>query len=226
VDFKTGKVTIDKKVATFDGGDDESWQLSSNSSNNCYTITDANLDVIKVNASVVADVISNELSAISYENGYQHNNVNGIAVGSSSSQFRVSLDISIVNRNLTDFKSWLASNPLEVCYPLATPIEIQLAPAELELLRGYNYITAEGNMEISLVPENVIDYIIGKIISAMGTDESGRTTASRAYTTGEYFYQDGKMYKCLTNIASGATFTVGTNCVQTTIFAELTALNA
>ena len=39
-------------------------------------------------------------------------------------------------------------------------IEIQLAPAELELLRGYNYITADGDMEIAAVPENVIQYII------------------------------------------------------------------
>lgn len=61
-------------------------------------------------------------------------------------------------------------------------------------------------------------------ISAVGTDESGRTTASRAYTTGEFFYMDGKMYKVLASIASGATFTVGTNILETTLFAELTAL--
>lgn len=111
-------------------------------------------------------------------------------------------------------------------YRLATPIELQLSPADLELLEGYNYITADGNINISLVPENVIDYVMGQIISAMGTNESGRTTASRAYSAKEYFYKDGKMYKCLTSIASGATFTVGTNCAETTIFAELTALNA
>lgn len=111
-------------------------------------------------------------------------------------------------------------------YRLATPIELQLTPAELELLQGYNYITADGNINISLVPENVIDYVMGQIISAMGTSESGRTTASRAYSAKEYFYKDGKMYKCLTSIASGAIFTVGTNCAETSIFAELTALNA
>lgn len=73
------------------------------------------------------------------------------------------------------------------------------------------------------------DYVDGALkfkaaISALGTDESGRTTASRAYTTGEFFYKDGKMYKVLTSIAQGATFTVGTNCQQTTLFAELKAL--
>ena len=38
------------------------------------------------------------------------------------------------------------------------------------------------------------------------------------------FYKDGKMYKVLASIAQGATFTVGTNCQQTTLFAELKAL--
>ena len=73
------------------------------------------------------------------------------------------------------------------------------------------------------------DYVDGALkfkvaISALGTDESGRTTASRAYTTGEFFYKDGKMYKVLTSIAQGATFTINTNCQQTTLFAELKAL--
>lgn len=124
----------------------------------------------------------------------------------------------------SDYKTGVTGET--ICYELATPVELTLTPTELQLLKGYNYITADGNMNISLVPENVIDYVMGQIISAMGTDESGRTTASRAYSAKEYFYKDGKMYKCLTSIASGATFTVGTNCTQTTIFAELTALNA
>ena len=73
------------------------------------------------------------------------------------------------------------------------------------------------------------DYVDGALkfkaaISALGTDESGRTTASRAYTAGEFFYKDGKMYKVLTSIAQGATFTINTNCQQTTLFAELKAL--
>ena len=60
--------------------------------------------------------------------------------------------------------------------------------------------------------------------SMLGTDESGRTTASQAYAQGDYFVKDGKMYKAKVAIAQGASFTVGTNCEETTIFAELTAL--
>ena len=61
-------------------------------------------------------------------------------------------------------------------------------------------------------------------ISMLGTDESGRSTASQAYAQGDYFVKDGKMYKAKVAIAQGASFTVGTNCEETTIFAVLTAL--
>lgn len=114
---------------------------------------------------------------------------------------------------------------LEFCCKLATPFTIQLTPSVLKLLEGYNYITGDGEMELTYVPESISGYMEEVLvpISLLGTNESGRTIASRAYTTGEYFYQNGKMYKATTSIASGATFTVGTNCTQTTLFAELKA---
>lgn len=48
-------------------------------------------------------------------------------------------------------------------------------------------------------------------ITSIGTDESGRTTASQAYAIGEHFYKDGKFCTAKTAIASGATFTLNTN---------------
>lgn len=51
-------------------------------------------------------------------------------------------------------------------------------------------------------------------ISAIGTDESGRTTASKAYAIGEHFYKNGKFCTAKTAIASGATFTLNTNYVE------------
>lgn len=51
--------------------------------------------------------------------------------------------------------------------------------------------------------------------------ESG-TTASRAYSVGEYFCWNGLLYRVTAAISSGAAFTVGTNCESTTVGAELT----
>ena len=114
---------------------------------------------------------------------------------------------------------------VEICYELATPIPFTVSPEVLEMLKGYNYITGDGIIDLVYVPESITGQAEGMFvpISMLGTNESGNTKASRAYTSGEYFYQNGKMYKATTSIANGAIFTVGTNCTQTTLFAELKA---
>lgn len=58
-------------------------------------------------------------------------------------------------------------------------------------------------------------------ILAIGTDESGRTTASRSYAQGEHFYKDGKFGKTKTAVAEGATWTLNTNYEEGTIADEL-----
>lgn len=47
------------------------------------------------------------------------------------------------------------------------------------------------------------------------------TTASRAYSTGEYFCWNGLLYRATAAISSGGTFTPGTNCVQTTLASQI-----
>ena len=54
----------------------------------------------------------------------------------------------------------------------------------------------------------------------IATVESG-TTASRAYSAGELVYVSGTLYRVKTTIASGATFTVGTNIEVSNISNEL-----
>ena len=44
----------------------------------------------------------------------------------------------------------------QVVYPLATPTELTLTPAELELLKGYNYITSNGTtIDLTYQPDNL-----------------------------------------------------------------------
>lgn len=50
----------------------------------------------------------------------------------------------------------------------------------------------------------------------IATVESG-STASRAYSVGELVYVNGNLYKVITSITIGATFTVGTNIQSTTV---------
>ena len=49
-----------------------------------------------------------------------------------------------------DWKTWLSSNPLQVCYELATPITFQLTPNQLEMLERNNTLWAdEGEIELT-----------------------------------------------------------------------------
>jgi hypothetical protein len=63
---------------------------------------------------------------------------------------------------VADMKTWLASNPLQVVYELATPTEITLTPTEVKTLLGQNNIWADsGNVYTSISTENVTYKITG-----------------------------------------------------------------
>lgn len=61
--------------------------------------------------------------------------------------------------------------------------------------------------------------------SNLATIESS-TTASQAYSTGDYLVLNGQLYEVIADIASGETLVVGTNISARTVGEELTALNA
>lgn len=44
-----------------------------------------------------------------------------------------------------EWLTYLTNNPLQVCYPLATPRTIQLTPNEISLLKGVNNISTDGD---------------------------------------------------------------------------------
>ena len=58
------------------------------------------------------------------------------------------LDSSIVDT--TTLCAYLSEHPLEVTYKLATPTELTLTPAQLEMLKGYNRVTMDnGNISLT-----------------------------------------------------------------------------
>ena len=61
--------------------------------------------------------------------------------------------------------------------------------------------------------------------STLATVES-TSTASQAYSVGDYLVLNGQLYEVIADIDSGETLTVGTNISATNVGDELTALNA
>lgn len=221
LDVKTGVLTVKKVFVEYDGSNDENWSYGSSAQYIYITPTAAGK--IPSSQSDKWDAISNYLTARSFNELY-FDLKDGCGMAPSGNIVAHISGVTDIETDLATIKTYLSNHPLQFCYELATPITVQLDPETVNLLKGYNRITSNGNtvMHLSAVPEKLINYIV----NAFGTDESGRTTASRAYAAKEYFYKDGFMYKVISAIAQNAAFTVGTNCVQTTIFAELTALNA
>ena len=157
----------------------------------------------------------------------------GIAPGNSVAlgayQCRLNSQFNYINfkfpedKTVDEWKAELAENPIHVYKKYAEPIEIQLTPVQISTLLGQNNIWADsGDISVTYRADPTL-YVDGKItpIKAMVASEESGTTASQAYTAGQYFILDGAFCKALVNIASGATFTLGTNYSVTTIGAEL-----
>ena len=117
-------------------------------------------------------------------------------------------------------------------YSLSTPITYTLTAEQITTLLGDNNVwhSCNGNLDLTyradlakyITKDSIQHYI--KFSGMIAGVETG-LTASKPYNSGEYFIVSQKLYKATASIASGATFTVGTNCTETTVGAELVELN-
>ena len=78
----------------------------------------------------------------------------------------------------TTWSAYLANNPLQVAYPLATPQTIQLTPQEVQLLLGTNNVWSDGN--VTLVYSADIQRYIEKKLN--GNSTTSTLTMSRPMT--------------------------------------------
>ena len=130
-----------------------------------------------------------------------------------------------------DFLTRLQANPLQIVYPLATPIEYQLTQQEITTLLGENNIWANrGDVTVTYgayleTVKAYADKVGDSILSAIAPLEMNYT-ASRAYTVGSFLFVGTQFYKVTAAIASGDTITPDTNVIQTTIAEQLMALAA
>ena len=228
LDVVSGVLTVDKGYIEFDGSSDEGWGLSSVTTNNRYYFAKTN--VASSPREIVGDIISSYLPPCSEAQLDSSNTIWGISLYNTGGFIEASVPISVVNRSVSDFKTYLSNNPLQVCYALATPFTIQLTPQQINTLIGENNIDVplEGQSLTSAVYRELfawddVNDVVKAVddknadVSAIGTDESGRTTASKAYSVGEHFLKDGKFCTAIASISSGATLTLNTNYVEGTI---------
>ena len=183
VDFKTGKVTVTHKFKQFDGS--ESW----NENTNGYLITRGNggFTDIKIASSANTPIITNM-----FQNG-STTWTNGKA-GVDNGTLWIGDENQSTYGGLAAFKTFLSNNNLQMAYPLATPTELTLTPAELELLKGYNYITTNGTtIALAYLPDSLLaeaeNYVDAKIPPAPSSDGTYVLTCTVTSGTPAYTWE-------------------------------------
>ena len=138
---------------------------------------------------------------------------------------------------INDFMEYLDNNPIEACYPLATPLTYQLTPTEIKALLGENNVWADtGKINVTYwkkTGEGTADAIENASDNAKLGDTQTREmitqssesamTASKNYTAGNLIIINDKLLRATTNIATNGAITIGTNAEEVdldTVIAE------
>lgn len=154
VDVTSGDADENNGFVEFDGSDDEGWQIASDATAWFYT----NLNNVPFSSSVSA-VMSNLFKSDFSDSPWNIDDNAWIRYG----QLHVRPDSIIAPsgqtaEGLAEFKAWLAQNPLEVCYELATPTTISFTPADVELIEGTNVVSANtGDISMTVKYDRLAD---------------------------------------------------------------------
>ena len=152
VDFDRGVMTVDRAIAVYDGSNDESWLLDDSGEHYFFSIELTGRDATKA---LIANNCENVAIAKVNTN---------LGVGSDARylRYRYANDNSLT---VSDLKTYLSSNNLQVCYELATPTTIQLTPQQIQLLKGTNTLTASTGQ---------ISVTVNGVSGSIGAIESGK----------------------------------------------------
>lgn len=180
-DYGAGKYTQNYAKVVFDGSEDENWALES-----VTTPTLIRFSIKIGNVALYPSGLCNRLPwTIVPVTGSQTEQIGG---NGSAQRIHVIVSKSRLNdATVSGFKAWLASNPLEVIYQLATPIETDIPAEELAAYRALQTYTGTtvvstaepvAGIEVSYVADTqkYIDKKIEEAISKLNAAQQGEET--------------------------------------------------
>lgn len=154
IDFKTGKGKIIKVGTTISGSN-----VTGISGGSAVDVAggkriNTNISDAKYSGSgdVPPDIISDVLKTVSSTSIYSGTETCVVSANDIGGVVLRYMGADTVEKAQTA----LNNSPVQICYELATPIELTLTPAVLELLKGYNYITGDGEMQLVYIPESIL----------------------------------------------------------------------
>lgn len=160
IDIVTGKLT--KRIGKVVLNGSESWVMTSN----YYYWRVADKFPLVSGGSAIPNLISTHFIPKGFDYIYDALVDYGIAFHYSVSQLAIRhKDIT----TLEEFKTWLASNNVEVYYVLAEPYEVQLDTNSIRLFKGINNISIDANLEPSYVS---LTYLVDNVFNSQYATKS------------------------------------------------------
>ena len=166
LDVVSGELVVDRAMVTTNGSE-SGWTLyQASDATNVFRYTNAVVDSVS-EQNQISSQFAHDASAWSAS----ATRANTFVLGGSRSLF-----VQTTNELASDieaFKAYLANNPLQVCYPLATPQTYQLDPQTISLLKGNNNVWSDGEVELTYNAD--VGLYIDKKLGTSGTSTLSMT---------------------------------------------------
>lgn len=144
----------------FDGSDDEAWRLYAGQNGFYILLNDMMVGRGQQGFCDKFKVVSSA-------------SLTGIVLGQGNNYLYVT-QVDTYATTIEEWKTWLSQNPITVVYPLATPIEIPIAPEQLQMLRSlYTYTGITNflcNAPVSFTYERSLQIVINNLENAVNTN--------------------------------------------------------
>ena len=146
IDAVKGVLVADKAKYVYDGSNDEPWYASSMFIGSMY-IPSNDMTFKKLQS----PFITNQAEYIERDGAYSFGKCKNDSNASS-----YSFSVWLINTaSVSDFRTYLAQNPLECLFELSTPIEIPLTPTEIFALQGINTMwTNADSLDVEYITDN------------------------------------------------------------------------
>ena len=141
VDLVTGVLTVDRVGITYNGS--EAWAARNYDANVYFYIKVGDNGTVVSNA-----IISDKFVQADVRDSTQTAGINIVNSTAYDGAFVYIRPENVTSYTLNTFKAWLANNPTQVVYELATPQTYQLDPVQVACLLGQNNVWADcGDIE-------------------------------------------------------------------------------
>lgn len=147
IDVVTGKLTKRIGKVVLDGSTEGRWEYVNGIFYLWYPTTSLSNGITTISNKYIGSNNS-DVTATAYKNGNNTICQGNTSSASGNNRFYIRDDRFT---NVTDFKTWLASNNVEVYYALEEPYEVQLDQTAIRLNLGINNISVNTNLDPSYV---------------------------------------------------------------------------